>query len=81
MNMPNIDVSKEVPGPFTDPVLRCDSCHILVKRATLHKLGTCPKCGNKRVRDVTIVNSEERDQLKEWGFLEFAAQFEAVPDE
>lgn len=61
-----------------DPVFRCDSCHTLVRLETLHKLGTCSKCGNKRVRNVTIFNDEEKAQMLKWGFNDFVAEFEEV---
>jgi rRNA maturation endonuclease Nob1 len=64
-----------------DPVLRCDSCSELVKVETLHKLGVCPKCGNKRIRNLTVFNDEERDQMIAWGYGDFLAEFEAVADE
>lgn len=66
---------------FTDPVLRCDSCQKLVKRETLHKVGTCPHCGNKRVRNVNVFSEEEHKQLEEWGFQDFVAEFEAVDED
>ena len=66
---------------FNDPVLRCDSCQALVKRTTLHKLGKCPACGNKRMRNLTVFNDEEKAQLEAWGFAEFAAEYgEVVSD-
>lgn len=69
------------PEPFTDPVVRCDSCQALIKRETLYKLGNCDKCGNKRVRNLTVFNDEERDQMIEWGFQSFVDEYQAVPDE
>ena len=66
---------------FTDPVLRCDSCQVLVKRNALHKFGACTKCGNKRMRNLTVFNGDERDQMLEWGFDDFVAEYEAVADE
>ena len=66
--------------PFSDPVLRCDSCQALMKRETLHKLGCCSKCGNKRMRNVTIFNSDEKDQMELWGFQDFVNEFEVVTD-
>ena len=78
--MPDIDVSQE-PEAFTDPVLRCDSCNVLVTRKMIHKIGSCDKCGNKRFKDVTAFDEVERDQMIEWGFKRFANEFQAVPDE
>ncbi len=79
--IPGVDLDKIQPeGEFSDPVLRCDSCQALVKRKSLHKLGACPKCGNKRVRNLTVLNEKERDQLREWGFQDFANEFQETPD-
>lgn len=61
-----------------DPVLRCDSCNKLVKLETLNKLGRCDKCGNRRVKNVTIYNLEEKKQMEDWGFSEFLKKFEEV---
>ena len=66
---------------FTDPVLRCDSCNELVKRKTLHVLGACGECGNKRVRNLTTFNDEEKAQLEKWGFQSFVDEFQAVEGE
>ncbi len=66
---------------FNDPVLRCDSCNELVKRTTLHKLGNCGKCGNKRVRNLTVFNDEEKAQMEAWGFHDFVNEYEAIDDE
>lgn len=65
-------------GCGVDSVLRCDSCQSLMHIDTLHKLGTCSKCGNKRMRNVTIFNDEERVQMIAWGLDDFVAQFEEV---
>lgn len=66
---------------FTDPVLRCDSCQALLRRKTLHKFGACNKCGNKRMRNLTVFNDEEKAQMEEWGFQDFVNEYEAVDDE
>jgi len=63
-----------------DPVYRCDSCQELLLLSTLHKLGSCSKCGNKRVRNVTIFNDEEKEKMEAWGLTKFVSEFEAVPD-
>ena len=80
MNKFSIDVEPN-DDSFTDPVLRCDSCQKLVKRTTLHKFGSCNKCGNKRVRNLTVFNDEEKSQMEEWGFHEFVSEYGAVADE
>lgn len=67
---------------FTDPVLRCDSCQALVKRVTLHRSGACHKCGNKRMRALTVFNDVEKAQMEEWGFQDFVNDgWEELPDE
>ena len=67
-------------GAFDDPVLRCDSCQKIIKRESLHKLGGCPKCGNRRVRNLTVFNDEEKAEMESWGFHDFVSQYEAVSD-
>jgi len=66
---------------FSDPVLRCDSCTRLVKATQLRKVGACPLCGNKRMRNVTVFDDAERKQLLSWDMRSFVAEFEPQPDE
>ncbi len=68
-------------GEFNDPVLRCDSCSALVRRTTLHKLGSCDKCGNKRIRAVDVFSEDEAVQIKDWGFDDFLSEFQEIDDE
>ena len=75
------DIDNIEQGPFTDPVVRCDSCSTIIKATLLRSLGSCSTCGNKRVRDVTVFDQDEYDQIKAWGFTDFLACFEVVPDE
>ena len=63
---------------FTDPVLRCDSCQALVTRETIRKHGACVKCGNRRMRNLTVFDEAEKKQMEDWGFGEFVAQFGVV---
>jgi DNA-directed RNA polymerase subunit RPC12/RpoP len=63
-----------------DPVFRCDSCHRLVLLTSIHKIGTCPRCGNKRVRNVTVFDDQERAQMVNWGLVDFVNQFSEVAD-
>ena len=63
-----------------EPVLRCDSCNTLVELKVLHKLGSCSKCGNKRVKSLTIFNDEERAQIESWGHTDFLKEFETVDE-
>lgn len=39
-------------GPFTDPVVRCDSCQTLLLVVELKKDGQCSRCGNTKVRNL-----------------------------
>ncbi len=77
MNDYEHDFSDE-PEEFTDPVLRCDSCNVLVRRTTLHTLGSCDKCGNKRFKDVTVFDEVEQAQMIAWGFQCFVDEFQEV---
>ena len=51
-------------APFADPVVRCDSCNNLVFVDKLKKLGVCPHCGNRKVREVRHLSQSEIDVLK-----------------
>ena len=65
-------------APFTDPVVRCDSCGKIIRTATLRKLGMC-KCGNRKVRNLQTYTSEEKKQMEEWGIdPDFFAIFQVV---
>lgn len=65
-------------GAFSDPVVRCDGCHKLVRIEAIKNVGCCPNCGNKRVRNVLVFNQEELEQLKEWKIdTEFISLFES----
>lgn len=63
-----------------EPVYRCDSCQELLLHTTIQKLGSCSKCGNKRMRNITIFNDEEKIQMEAWGLSDFLSQFEEVAD-
>jgi Zn finger protein HypA/HybF involved in hydrogenase expression len=63
-----------------DPVFRCDSCHKLVLLETLHKVGACPKCGNKRMRNVTVFDNDEKAQMEKWNLQAFLSDFSEVKD-
>lgn len=62
----------------SDPVVRCDSCQALVRRSTIHVHGSCDKCGNRRMRNVTVFSEDEKKQMEQWGLHEFVAEFGAV---
>ena len=63
-----------------DEVLRCDSCQALQKLESIHRLGVCSKCGNKRFRSLTVLSEQERNQLTRWGKIEFVKLFEPVEE-
>jgi hypothetical protein len=51
----------------------------LLLRTTIHELGCCSKCGNKRIKNVRILQIDEMARLKEWNVdPEFIALFEQV---
>lgn len=64
-----------------DPIFRCDSCQGIVRLDTLHTIGCCDACGNKRMRNVTVLSPDEHEKVHNWGFTDFLAKFQGVPDE
>jgi len=54
-------------APFADPVVRCDSCSKINLTQKFRDLGCCPNCGNRKIRNLLVFNSEELAQMKEWG--------------
>lgn len=68
-------------GPFEDPIIRCTECSGIVHRTQIRKFGSCPKCGNRRVRNVLSLSEEEMAKLKEEGVDPgFLILFEGVDD-
>lgn len=68
-------------GEFTDPIVRCCECSNLITREKIGKFGGCPKCGNKRVRNVLNMTDVEINDLRQRGVdEEFLALFEGVVD-
>jgi len=66
---------------FHDPVVRCTDCAKIVLRETIWEHGMCLKCGNRRMRNVLTLSSEEMEALKRENIdPEFIALFEGVPD-
>lgn len=62
-------------GPFSDPVVRCDSCAKIILTKQLKELGSCV-CGNRKVRNLLVYNEDELKQMREWGVDEdFIALF------
>lgn len=69
-------------GPFEDPVVRCCDCSKLIFRGSIKKFGSCPHCGNRRVRNVLAMTGEEMEMLKKKDIDPvFLALFEGVPDD
>ena len=67
---------------FEDPVVRCCDCQTLIFREAIRKYHGCPKCGNKRVRNVLNMTETEMAKLKKKGVdPEFIALFEGVEDD
>ena len=50
-------------GPFTEPLVRCDSCQKIVKVDMLKQLGMCV-CGNRRVRSIKTLTPEEMESVR-----------------
>jgi predicted nucleic acid-binding Zn-ribbon protein len=68
-------------GEFTDPIVRCCECSNIIVRKNIGKFGGCPKCGNRRVRNVLNMTDEEMDSLRNKGIdEEFLSLFEGVSD-
>lgn len=71
--------------PFEDPVVRCYRCTQLILRKQIHSLGQCPKCGSKRVANVTIFDDKELKQMKQWkvdpAYLECFEEVSDAPNE
>ena len=63
---------------FTDPVVRCTECQRMITREEIAQSGCCPKCGNRRVRNVLVMSPEEKALCQEKGFNDFLKLFEEV---
>ena len=65
--------------PFSDPIIRCDSCSIIVHRRSIAQMGCCPECGNRRFRNALTLKGPEMKRLKKEGIdPEFLALFKGV---
>ena len=68
-------------APFTDPVVRCDSCNRIVLREQLKKIGCCPHCGGRRVKELRIFDEKELEQMQRWEVdPEFLKLFEKIDE-
>ena len=72
----------DLDGPFDDPIVRCCDCQMIILREQIQKHYGCPKCGNKRVRNVLNMTEDEMADLKKKGIDPvFLALFEGVPED
>ena len=69
-------------APFTDPVVRCDSCNKLNRRTSVQKQGFCVHCGNRKVRAVNMMTVPELEAVKNWEGIDpnWIALFEVVDE-
>ena len=69
-------------APFTDPVVRCDSCNKLNRRESVQKHGYCVHCGNRKVRAVNMMTVPELEEVKTWEGIDpkWIALFEVVDE-
>ena len=51
-------------GPMEDPILRCAACNGIIYKTYIRTMGMCPKCGNKRVKNVLILSEKEMEELR-----------------
>ena len=79
INSKKLNYNPKAQVPFSDPVVTCDSCQELVQRETIKKVGACSACGNRRFRNVLVLNEANMAKCKEWGIdPDFLALFEQV---
>lgn len=52
-------------GPFSDPVVRCDACQVLILTDDLKKNGVC-ECSNTRVRNLRAINEKDKAIIRKW---------------
>ena len=69
-------------GPFSDPIVRCDSCSKLVMIELIGKIGKCPYCGRAKFWKVRTFSQRELEWMKERDvdpdFLKLFEQTEGV---
>lgn len=67
-------------GPFSDPVVRCDSCQRLLMVEKLKAMGACI-CGSRKVRNIAGYNDKELEAMKKWNIdPDFIALFEPIDE-
>ena len=63
-------------------VVRCCDCQALNTSYEIKQYGMCRDCGNKRMRNVLMINQKEYDDLKKKGVSDsFFELFEGVDSE
>ena len=66
-------------GPFTDPVVRCDSCNKLILVETVTKIGKCPHCGRPKFWKVRTFSPQEKAWMLDMDVdPDFLKLFEAI---
>jgi len=76
-----MDYDPKAQVTFADPVVRCDSCQAVLLCESLSRLGCCGKCGNRRIRNIQVLQPAEMAQCREWGVdPKFLALFEEVEE-
>ena len=81
INDQKINYDPKAQVPFADPVVKCDSCSALIRREAVRDIGSCTKCGNRRIRNCLVLTTEDMAQCKEWGIdPDFLALFESVDE-
>jgi rRNA maturation endonuclease Nob1 len=64
---------------FCDPVLRCTECQRIIFQEEIAKIGKCPNCGCRKVRNVLTLSDSEEKLLKNKNVdPEFLELFEVV---
>lgn len=58
-------MNKYLGKDFIDPILRCDQCAKISHRKFISKYGGCYHCGNKRLRNIRTLTTEEYYGLKD----------------
>lgn len=64
---------------FADPIVMCDSCQEIQLTANVNDRGRCEKCGNRKFRNVQLINDQMIEKVKKMNLdPEFLALFEEV---
>ena len=66
--------------PFNDPVVRCTQCMDIIERMTLRKIGMCPRCGCRKVKEILTLTKEEINWLNKKKYTDFTSQFKQEED-